>query len=111
MVEMANTAPALQLFPGCRSSGAQTAPLSGAPQQNDMSRSWSTSWVPILNRVDTVDTELSFLLTLGRKVEEIDLALISDSLSMASNNAAVGTLVCWSHFDDSYSGQFLGGLE
>ena len=41
----------------------------------------------------------------------LDLALITDILSVASNNAAVGTLVCWSHFDDSYGGQFLGGLE
>ena len=41
----------------------------------------------------------------------LDLALITDILSVASNNAAVGTFVCWSHFDDSYSGQFFGGLE
>ena len=46
--------------------------------------------------LNSLDPELSFLLILGRKVEEVDLALITDCVSMASYDAAVGTIVSWS---------------
>ena len=52
--------------------------------------------------VHRLDPESSFLLIPGRKVEEVDLSLITDCLSVASYDAAVVTFVfrsfIWGHF-------------